>query len=112
MLKSVIISLVLVGVAMAYNSYRSLIPNGSSVPNPCGGGSWRGVGHLQEGGTGPLNPFGADFAANNHVWDKALCMMDSDGDGRSNGEELGDSHCHWSVISGGHLSSATGHPGE
>ena len=58
MLKLVNLNLVLVGVALAYPSYKSLIPNGYSVPNPCGGGNWRGVGHTKEGGTGPLNQFG------------------------------------------------------
>ncbi|GFO05697.1 temptin [Plakobranchus ocellatus] len=101
----------LVVATLGYPNYKPLIPNGFSVPNPCGNGFWRGVGHLAEGGTGPLNPFGADFAANGHVWDRALCMGDSDGDGKTNGEELGDAHCHWTVDNPKHLSSASGHPG-
>ena len=37
-----------------------------------------------------LNDFGKDFQANNHVWDKDLAEMDSDGDDYPNGLELGD----------------------
>ena len=29
------------------------------------------------------------------TWSETLCSMDSDGDGRSNGEELGDPDCVW-----------------
>ena len=56
------------------------IPNGHNVPHPCilGGsgrgegqidpkGLWRGVGHINPKGSGTLNPFGDDFAAQGHV---------------------------------------------
>ena len=33
--------------------------------------------------------FGAALKANGMVWTKALCQADSDGDGLSNGDELG-----------------------
>ena len=29
------------------------------------------------------------------MWSSSLCLKDSDGDGRTNGEELGDSQCVW-----------------
>lgn len=29
------------------------------------------------------------------IWSESLCRMDSDGDGKSNGEELGDPNCVW-----------------
>ena len=38
----------------------------------------------------PLNPFGTDFLANLRTWDAALASLDSDGDGCTNGVELGD----------------------
>jgi len=77
-------------------TYADLIPNGYSVPNPePQGGVWAGVGHAKAGGGGERNPFGVDFAAEGHEWTKALCEKDSDGDGRSNGEELGDPECVW-----------------
>ncbi len=39
-----------------------------------------------------LNPFGADFKSNSEKWDAALAAKDSDGDGYSNGVELGDAN--------------------
>lgn len=34
-----------------------------------------------------------DFAAAGHAWTQELCQADSDGDGYSNGQELGDPGC-------------------
>ncbi len=34
-----------------------------------------------------------DFAKNGHQWTEALCKQDSDGDGKTNGQELGDPDC-------------------
>ncbi|CAJ1390577.1 unnamed protein product, partial [Effrenium voratum] len=42
----------------------------------------------------PINQFGLHILARNTSW-QALCVMDSDGDGLSNGEELGDPCCRW-----------------
>ena len=39
--------------------------------------------------------FGKDFLAAERQWTKTLCEQDSDGDGRSNGDELGDPNCVW-----------------
>lgn len=76
--------------------YGLRIPNGQSVPNPGPeGGVWAGVGHLKTGGGGDLNPFGVDFKAAGFQWTEELCRLDSDGDGRTNGEELGDVDCVW-----------------
>jgi dopamine beta-monooxygenase len=36
-----------------------------------------------------------DFVSAGYEWTDALCEMDSDGDGRSNGVELGDPDCVW-----------------
>lgn len=41
------------------------------------------------------NSFGKHFAAAGFHWNEWLCREDSDGDGLSNGEELGDPHCVW-----------------
>ena len=74
---------------ICYPQYRDKIPNGMKVPHPCKKNSvWDGVGHLAWTGGGKRNPFGDDFAANGHDWSK-VCKLDSDGDGKSNGDELG-----------------------
>lgn len=44
-----------------------------------------------------LNVFGEDWKLNGFVWTKELCELDSDGDGFTNGEELGDPCCVWST---------------
>jgi len=82
--------------ALARPQYAEKIPNGYTVPNPGPqGGIWAGVGHENAAGGGELNPFGEDFATNGYLWTPELCQLDSDGDGRSNGEELGDPDCVW-----------------
>ena len=43
------------------------------------------------------NQFGLDFKAAGSKWTKRLCQMDSDGDGVSNGLELGDPCCLFDV---------------
>ncbi len=43
-----------------------------------------------EVGNAPLNVFGNDFHANGDKWDETLAGKDSDGDGFTNGFELGD----------------------
>lgn len=43
------------------------------------------------------NDFGQDFGAAGFRWTKTLCQKDSDGDGLTNGEELGDPCCLWSA---------------
>ncbi len=73
----------------AFSSYRSRIPNGTTPPSPesCM------VCHQADGP--PLRPFGADFNSAGRVWTLALAMTDSDGDGFSNGTELGDPGGIW-----------------
>lgn len=44
-------------------------------------------------------------------WTKKLCFMDSDGDGRHNGIELGDPWCQWTKENNYPLQLATSHPG-
>ena len=41
-------------------------------------------------GKNKLNPFGEDFDDEKYKWTKKLCEEDSDGDGFTNGQELGD----------------------
>lgn len=46
----------------SYGSYRDRIPNGYAVRHPCNGSPWGGVGHIRQGGGGPRNKFGLDYA--------------------------------------------------
>ncbi|CAB9513096.1 Tyramine beta-hydroxylase [Seminavis robusta] len=91
------VSLAAVPTVLGLPSFRDAIPNGYRVPNPePQGGVWAGVGHANAGGGSfPLNPFGRDFLAAGSTWTAELCQQDSDGDGRSNGQELGDPNCTW-----------------
>ncbi|XP_021342559.1 temptin-like [Mizuhopecten yessoensis] len=101
-----------VGTSVTFPSYRDRIPNGRKVPNPCKGstGNWEGVGHNILIGGGPRNVFGKDFASADFKWTPELCGKDSDSDGKTNGQELGDPNCTWTK--GGTPSmAATGHPG-
>jgi hypothetical protein len=44
-----------------------------------------------------VSSFGKDFSNASMIWTKELCEMDSDEDGATNGEELGDPCCRWQV---------------
>lgn len=96
--------LLLDGVA-GRKAYQNDIPNGANVPGAAG------VGHVNPGGRGTLNQFGADFTNQGLTWTTTLCGMDSDGDGRTNGEELGDPACVWSRGSTPASSTGITHPG-
>lgn len=43
------------------------------------------------------NPFGQAFDADGQTWTAALCAADADDDGQTNGQELGDPECAWSM---------------
>ena len=83
----------------AFPTFQARIPNGARVPHPCSRNerTWEGVGHELATGPGPLNPFGRDFLTNGKKWDRTICMFDSDGDGMTNGQELGDPACNWTL---------------
>ncbi|XP_025092690.1 dopamine beta-hydroxylase-like [Pomacea canaliculata] len=107
-----VILLALTSVCHGYRMFADRIPNGEQVPHPCKPNYlWRGVGHFNVDGGGSRNPFGQDFDIGGRAWTRELCQKDSDGDGRTNGEELGDPNCVWRV--GDIPTSSTGlsHPG-
>jgi dopamine beta-monooxygenase len=77
-------------IVNARKHYQTKIPNGANLPG------YPGVGHLNPYGGGERNPFGIDFMNAGFMWTEDLCFMDSDSDGLTNGEELGDPGCIWS----------------
>jgi len=94
--------------------YIAEIPNGNALPDPCSPPNLpatNGSGHCNLGGGGANNQFGLDFAAAGHTWTAALCKMDSDKDGRSNGLEVGDPDCTWTKANPTPLKKAIGQPG-
>jgi hypothetical protein len=96
-----VLVLLLPALCLTHPQYMLAIPNANLVRDPLGFLT-PGVGHVMGiTGGGVNNPFGLDFRAQGHVWTWALCQMDSDGDGLSNGFELGDPRCTWRPGSGG-----------
>ena len=85
---------VLIAAAVqAYSEFRYKIPNGFEVKDV------PAVGHANKlGGGNDLANFGVDFIDAGYTWTKDLCEKDSDGDGATNGEELGDPCCLWNEI--------------
>jgi hypothetical protein len=88
-------------VAEARPTFVQRIPNGASVPGV------RALGHLNPNGGGQNNAFGEAFEAAGTQWTTAFCQADTDGDGATNGEELGDPCCTWRV--GGAVSRGASH---
>ena len=96
--------LVLLSSASAHRQYVDHIPNGDAFVH-----AWKAVGHVAplpqaiSSASGMTvanvrfarNQFGRDFAAAGFTWGERLCRLDSDDDGRTNGEELGDHSCTW-----------------
>ena len=87
------------------------VPNGSAAScNTC---------HTSGGGS-PLNPFGIEIATNfltsagapgDVIWGAELAALDSDGDGASNGTELGDPDGTW-VAGDDNPAGEAFHPGD
>ncbi|KAG6623847.1 atp-binding cassette superfamily [Phytophthora cinnamomi] len=90
----------------AHEMYVSMIPNGANVPGV------KALGHVNPDGGGTVNGFGDDFASAFYVWTKKLCNKDSDGDGQTNGQELGDPCCEWDLLSlSARWTEGVSHPG-
>ena len=72
-----------------------------ALPKPTqNGDKVRGVaaiGHTNPSGGGAANAYGAAFDKAGKAWTVSLCAADSDGDGLTNGLELGDPCCIWAV---------------
>lgn len=109
---SLALLLLLSSLVHARQDYAKLVPNGLAGFSVNTGITCKYLGHTQcQPGTA-RNSFGLDFAAANRKWTKALCMKDSDGDGLTNGEELGDPCCKWSVGKTPERTTMLSHPGD
>jgi len=101
----------LVVITDAYQSFRDTMPNGYNVRD-CNGVIVHGVGHNLAAGGSSRNNFGYEFHESyTGVWDEIICRMDSDGDGRTNGEELGDPNCVWTPGQTPEITEGITHPG-
>ncbi len=74
-----------------YPQYNGNVPNGNTVPP-----SAIELGH-PGGATKRYTSFANAYVSNSRKWSRGLCMTDSDGDGQSNGLEMGDPCCLWTV---------------
>ena len=90
------------GLAQGMPSFRERLPNAYGVE--CPGDHWEGctstglcmgLGHTQCAGGGALGAFGVSFLQHGYEWTTDMCEDDADGDGQSNGRELGDPCCLW-----------------
>jgi hypothetical protein len=75
--------------AAGYSMYAMRVPNGDKVPGVTA------LGHLDPVLAGPMNEFGMDMIDADFHWTRDFCMKDSDGDGQTNGQELGDPCCEF-----------------
>lgn len=72
--------------------FVAMLPNGGNVPDT------PAIGHPDgTGDSAATNAFGDAFADAGHKWTKELCEADTDGDGQTNGQELGDPCCEWDM---------------
>jgi hypothetical protein len=74
--------------ASAYRQDLAKLPNGNSYGLT--------LGH-PGGNTKVPTKLASTFYQAGQTWNKAFCMADADGDGQSNGLEMGDPCCKWSV---------------
>ncbi|EGZ21611.1 hypothetical protein PHYSODRAFT_313717 [Phytophthora sojae] len=72
--------------------FVAMLPNGGNVPDT------PAIGHPDgTGDSAATNAFGDAFAEAGNKWTTELCMADTDGDGQTNGQELGDPCCEWDM---------------
>lgn len=92
MLSTSLLLALLLSSATAYPEFAKRIPNGANVPGA------PEVGHVVHDWP-ERNAFGQDFDDAGRDWTVKLCQADSDGDGQTNGQELGDPCCEWDELS-------------
>ena len=119
---SAAVVLIFLPLVLPHAHYQDRIPNGRNVPGAAGiaGGAWHAVGHItprpQEHPAYvldgfPRNPFGEHFKEHGFEWTPELCRLDSDDDGLTNGQELGDPQCVWRQGDEPYRSFNISHPG-
>ncbi|KAG6574640.1 atp-binding cassette superfamily [Phytophthora cinnamomi] len=84
----------LMPTAQGYSYYVQRIPNADNVDG------FTAIGHTSDNGDDPPNAFGNAFKKAGAKWTTELCQADTDGDGQTNGQELGDPCCVWTQSSG------------
>ncbi|KAL4141061.1 hypothetical protein PRNP1_014183 [Phytophthora ramorum] len=92
-------------MAHASKKFVARLPNGDNVEG------YQAIGHSD--GTGDseaTNAFGKAFEKAGNKWTVALCQADTDGDGQTNGQELGDPCCAWSTGATPQWTSGVSHP--
>lgn len=106
MLASAVTSALLAVQVQGTPLYKSRIPNGDNVPGVAA------LGHVDIDEDNERNVFGIAFEEAGMEWTVDLCQADSDEDGQTNGQELGDPCCYW--IEGDKPLRTTGlsHPGD
>eukprot|EP00759_Apiculatamorpha_spiralis_P048421 PhF_6_TR43632/c2_g1_i1/m.67037 len=101
------VSIVFIQSVHSLEQYQQYIPNGANVPG------WPAVGHVSASATSTgRNRFGQDFQSAGFTWSVSLCQKDSDGDGFSNGAELGDPSCTWKIGNANPTGRTITHPGQ
>jgi hypothetical protein len=99
--------LALLPLVCAREEFVARIPNGANVPDT------KAIGHSD--GTGSRdarNDFGDAFENAGKKWTSGLCQADTDNDGQTNGQELGDPCCVWTVGDTPLWTDGVSHPGD
>ncbi len=91
--KFIFILMIIIIITIAMIDIDARPPNRMKIPNGMVFGCQ--TCHIKPTGGAPWNQFGLDFKANDQKWDLTLGKKDSDGDGWTNAEELGDPECMW-----------------
>lgn len=88
---ALLLLLTFVPPSAGHQEYVPYNPNGANA-------GVAAIGHTDPNGGGDTNSYGSDFhkaGSYKSAYGPALCAIDSDGDGQSNGFELGDECCKW-----------------
>jgi hypothetical protein len=108
------VSAALLSAAAALPTTPAKLPNVATAM-PGAGLPCLMLGHVDCVAGGPRNQFGLDFKDMGKSWNEKFCMTDSDGDGLTNGEELGDPCCMWTPENTnppGFRTTMLSHPGD